>query len=114
VLHGRVERSQTTDDLLVACIKAHVEAAGGSWEGRVTPLYQAVNEHARMLAAELPLDFPRSPTAFGWAFRRIGHHGFEAAGLQWRRWRSNGKDRVPMNSFRLSAFGEEGKPGSVV
>jgi hypothetical protein len=105
-----MERDPLTDDLLVEMIKEIVLSSGGFWEGRVTPLYEAVRE--RVLArCRAPIDFPRTSTAFGWAFRRIGHDGFARAGLEWRRWAKTGHPRYSLNTFRVLPDCET-KPGT--
>jgi hypothetical protein len=99
--HGRAERGPHTDDLVVAALRAYVMDQGGFWEGRVTPLYAIVCERVMLYHKEFPLDWPRTPTALAWTCRRVGRDGFEAAGLEWRRYQQHGRNRVPLYTFRL-------------
>jgi hypothetical protein len=102
--HGRVERAPETSDLLLACVIEHTRAAGGQWTGRTGALYEAVTARAQT-RGPLPLDWSPSPTALGFALKRIDHDGFLAAGVEWRRHRTNGTHRVPLTTFRLTTEG---------
>jgi hypothetical protein len=106
-LHGRVDHTQATSYLLVACLKEHVQASGGTLTCRVAALYEAVTARAKA-GGMLPLDWPGTPIALVYAFKRIGSDGFARAGLEWRHYRVNGGDRTTRVTFRLVT---EGRPG---
>jgi hypothetical protein len=98
-LHGRPARTPETDDLLVQAIRACVVQAGGTLETRVTPLYEQVCRYVSE-RGELPLDWPGTPTALGYGFRRWGD-ALERSGVEWRRRLGNGTRRVPLYILRI-------------